>query len=77
MDKINFDDVKNHPVHQAMVNKHKTEEKIRASKSDTIVVIQYGTGKTVYYTKKEALTAIIWDFDYIENVFYAEKGDQV
>lgn len=75
MDKPSFSDVKNHPAHQAIVNKHKTEEMIRASKSDTIVVIQYGSGVTVYYTKKEALTAIIWDFDVIENVFYAEKGD--
>ena len=66
--------VENHPVHQAMVEKHKAKHKIIASKNDTIVVIQYGTGKVEWYTKKDALEAIIYNFDLIEDIYFAELG---
>lgn len=76
MDKTDHENIQDHPAHRAMVEKHRTQEKLRASKADTIVVIQYGNGETVWYSKKDALFAILWDFDLIENIYFATKGDK-
>jgi hypothetical protein len=63
-----------HPATQAIVRKWQREEKEKAKKKDTIVVIQYGTGKTIWLPQSEALYQIMMDFDYIEQIYYAEKG---
>jgi len=54
--------------------KWEREEKEKAKKNDTIVIIQYGTGKTIWLPQSEALHRIMIDFDYIEQIYYAEKG---
>lgn len=72
---VNWAEIENHPAHQAKLEQLKHKEHIIASKADTIVVIQYGSGKIVYYPKQKAVEAIVWDFDYIEAIYFAEKGD--
>ena len=54
--------------------KWEREEKEKAKKKDTIVIIQYGTGKTIWLPQDKALHQIMIDFDYIEQIYYAEKG---
>lgn len=72
---INMADIEQHPAHIAKLEQLRSKEHIKASKNDTLVVIQYGSGKIVWYTKAEALEAIVFDFDYIESIYFAEKGD--
>lgn len=54
--------------------KWEREEKAKAQKTDTIVIIQYGTGKTIWLPQSDALHRIMIDFDYIEQIYYAERG---
>lgn len=69
-----MDKIEHENLHQVMGDMYKDQERIKASKADTIIVIQYGNGETVWYSKKDALFAIVWEFELIENIFFAEKG---